>query len=230
MFECSLPGKEPWDDVAATLSRAYGIVRQWGGDISVSNGPAIRHRVPCLPSAIGIARGRSALNPRLLPSEPPPPRLNRRRRSRPFWWWKMKRASARWSARFCADMDTKCWKRPTAKKRWRSAANIGERMELLITDMLMPQHGRPRSWWTGCRSKGQMKVLYVSGYTDDANIYAGNFPPGTAFLQEAVHAGIAARESRRKFWRRSPFLVSVFWFLVGVHRAIAELLFHKSRG
>ena len=59
MFECSLPGKEPWDDVAATLSRAYGIVRQWGGDISVSNGTAIRDGVPCLPSAIGVARGRS---------------------------------------------------------------------------------------------------------------------------------------------------------------------------
>src|ERR1700722_9319755 len=30
MFECSLPGKEPWDDVAASLSRAYGVVRQSG--------------------------------------------------------------------------------------------------------------------------------------------------------------------------------------------------------
>ncbi len=57
MFECSLPGKEPWDEVAATLSRAYGIVRQWGGDISVSNGSARRIAIPHLPAAIGTASG-----------------------------------------------------------------------------------------------------------------------------------------------------------------------------
>jgi len=28
------------------------------------------------------------------------------------------------------------------------------------------------------------KVLYVSGFTGDANISARNFPPGTAFLEK----------------------------------------------
>ena len=60
LFECSLPGKEPWDDVAATLSRAYGIVRQWGGDISVSNGPrsatVFRVFLPRLESPVGESR------------------------------------------------------------------------------------------------------------------------------------------------------------------------------
>jgi two-component system, cell cycle sensor histidine kinase and response regulator CckA len=35
----------------------------------------------------------------------------------------------------------------------------------------------------------EMKVLYVSGYTDDASIYSGNFPPGTAFLQKPFTLG-----------------------------------------
>src|SRR5579864_1266913 len=39
LFESSVPGKEPWDESAAELSRAYGIVRQWGGDIAVLDGP-----------------------------------------------------------------------------------------------------------------------------------------------------------------------------------------------
>jgi hypothetical protein len=39
LFESVLPGKESWDDSAAAATRAYGIVRQWGGDISVCSGP-----------------------------------------------------------------------------------------------------------------------------------------------------------------------------------------------
>ena len=34
-----------------------------------------------------------------------------------------------------------------------------------------------------------MKVLYVSGYTDDPGIYAGDFPSGTAFLQKPFTLG-----------------------------------------
>jgi hypothetical protein len=32
-------------------------------------------------------------------------------------------------------------------------------------------------------------VLYVSGYTDDATIYSGKFPPGTAYLQKPFTLG-----------------------------------------
>ena len=62
-------------------------------------------------------------------------------------------------------------------------------LDLLITDVMMPQMGgrelvdRMREQ---CRG---MKVLYVSGYTDDASIYSGNFPPGTAFLQKPFTLG-----------------------------------------
>jgi hypothetical protein len=34
-----------------------------------------------------------------------------------------------------------------------------------------------------------LKVLYVSGYTDDSAIYTGSFPPGTAFLQKPFTLG-----------------------------------------
>ncbi|HEV2689874.1 MAG TPA: PAS domain-containing protein, partial [Bryobacteraceae bacterium] len=40
LFESVLPGKESWDDAAAAAAKAYGVVRQWGGDISVASGPA----------------------------------------------------------------------------------------------------------------------------------------------------------------------------------------------
>ncbi len=34
-----------------------------------------------------------------------------------------------------------------------------------------------------------MKVLYVSGYTDDTTIYSGDLPAGTAFLQKPFTLG-----------------------------------------
>jgi FixJ family two-component response regulator len=34
-----------------------------------------------------------------------------------------------------------------------------------------------------------MKVLYVSGYTDDATVYSGDLPPATAFLQKPFTLG-----------------------------------------
>ena len=38
-------------------------------------------------------------------------------------------------------------------------------------------------------SRPRMKVLYVSGYTDDTTIYLGELPAGTAFLQKPFTLG-----------------------------------------
>ena len=52
-----------------------------------------------------------------------PPLLSLPPRLPPFWWWRMKLASAHWFERFCDARAMKCWKRPTARMRWRFAAN-----------------------------------------------------------------------------------------------------------
>jgi two-component system cell cycle sensor histidine kinase/response regulator CckA len=65
----------------------------------------------------------------------------------------------------------------------------GRRVELLITDVLMPQMGG-RELVERLQTQGHdMKVLYVSGYTDDATVYSGDLPPGTAFLQKPFTLG-----------------------------------------
>ena len=65
----------------------------------------------------------------------------------------------------------------------------GQRVELLITDVLMPQMGG-RELVERLQTQGHdMKVLYVSGYTDDATVYSGDLPPGTAFLQKPFTLG-----------------------------------------
>jgi len=57
-------------------------------------------------------------------------------------------------------------------------------IDLLITDVIMPRMGGSELVDRLHQQGFNPKVLYVSGYTDDPNIYTGNFPPGTAFLQK----------------------------------------------
>ena len=188
LFECSLPGKEPWDDVAATLSRAYGIVRQWGGDISVSNGPrsgtVFRVFLPRLESPAGEAAVEPtlAVEPPPAPTEPPAPLAT------------------------ILVVEDEAGIRALVRKILRrqgyevlEAANgqdalalfreHGQRADLLITDLLMPQMGG-RELVERLQTQGHdLKVLYVSGYTDDATVYSGDLPPGTAFLQKPFTLG-----------------------------------------
>ncbi len=188
MFECSLPGKEPWDDVAATLSRAYGIVRQWSGDISVANGPrsatVFRVFLPRLESPVGevTAEPAIAVEPQPAPPEPPAPlatilvvedeagiRALVRKILRRQGYEVLEAANGQDALALCREH--------------------GQRVELLITDVLMPQMGG-RELVERLQTQGHdMKVLYVSGYTDDATVYSGDLPAGTAFLQKPFTLG-----------------------------------------
>jgi two-component system, cell cycle sensor histidine kinase and response regulator CckA len=187
LFECSLPGKEPWDDVAATLSRAYGIVRQWGGDISVSNGPhsasVFRIFLPRLEAPAGVAAEPvAAVEPPPPAPEPPAPlatilvvedeagiRALVRKILRRQGYEVLEAANGQDALALCREH--------------------GPRVELLITDVLMPQMGG-RELVERLQTQGHdMKVLYVSGYTDDSTIYSGDLPAGTAFLQKPFTLG-----------------------------------------
>jgi CheY-like chemotaxis protein len=191
LFECSVPGKEPWDEVAATLSRAYGIVRQWGGDISVSNGPhtasLFRIFLPRLESPDSLPAEPGSLSiaeppPAAAPPEPAAPlatilvvedeagiRALVRKILRRQGYEVLEAANGEDALALCREH--------------------GPRVELLITDVLMPQMGG-RELVERLQTQGHdMKVLYVSGYTDDTTIYSAELPAGTAFLQKPFTLG-----------------------------------------
>ena len=67
-----------------------------------------------------------------------------------------------------------------------------------------------------------MKVLYVSGYTDDATIYSGEFATGTAFLQKPFTLG-SLLDKVREVWRGA---LEAPGYKCTVHRAVGELLLH----
>lgn len=187
MFECSLPGKEPWDDLAAKLSRAYGIVRQWGGDMSVFNRPSATVFRVFLPRAESPVTEAAA--PPVIAVEPPPAvpetpaplatilvvedeagiRALVRKILRRQGYEVLEAANGQDALALCREG--------------------GRRVDLLITDVLMPQMGG-RELVERLQTQGhEMKVLYVSGYTDDTTVYSGDLPPGTAFLQKPFTLG-----------------------------------------
>ncbi len=188
LFECSLPGKEPWDDLAATLSRAYGVVRQWRGDISVSNGPRsatlFRVFLPRLEAPVGEAAAEPVIAVEPPPAAPEPTaplatilvvedeagiRALVRKILRRQGYEVLEAANGQDALALCREH--------------------GQRIELLITDLLMPQMGG-RELVERLQTQGHdMKVLYVSGYTDDNTVYSGELPPGTAFLQKPFTLG-----------------------------------------
>jgi two-component system cell cycle sensor histidine kinase/response regulator CckA len=71
-----------------------------------------------------------------------------------------------------------------------------EPIHMLITDVVMPgMSGRELSARL-CATHPQTKVLYLSGYTEDAIVHEGVLEPGTAFLQKPFTLHMLSRKVR----------------------------------
>ncbi len=78
----------------------------------------------------------------------------------------------------------------------RMAGDHAGPIHLMVTDVVMPgMSGRALAGLLG-PLRPDMKVLYMSGYTDDAIVHHGVLDPGTAFLQKPFAADALARKVR----------------------------------
>ncbi len=70
-------------------------------------------------------------------------------------------------------------------------------IELLLTDVVLEQMGGPELAKRLSVIRPDMKVLYISGYTDDAILHDGILSPGTAFLQKPFTTEALAKKIRQ---------------------------------
>ena len=76
------------------------------------------------------------------------------------------------------------------------SANSANRYDLLVTDVIMPGLSGPNLFAKLERQRPDLRVLYVSGYTDDTIVQQGQLKPGVEFLQKPFTADALNRRVR----------------------------------
>ena len=77
------------------------------------------------------------------------------------------------------------------------AARYSGRIDLLLTDVVMPHMSGKELAQRLQSLRPELRVLFISGYSDDAIERHGVLAPGTAFLQKPMQPDALARAVRR---------------------------------
>jgi CheY-like chemotaxis protein len=85
---------------------------------------------------------------------------------------------------------------PTAREAIALAGTQPGRLDLLLTDVVMPEMGGPLLAKKLRALRPDLRVLFMSGYTDDAVVRHGLLEAGAAFLQKPFVPEALARRVR----------------------------------
>jgi two-component system, cell cycle sensor histidine kinase and response regulator CckA len=77
----------------------------------------------------------------------------------------------------------------TATEAIAIAATHGGAIQLLVTDVMLPDRNGRQLAEKLVQALPKLKVMYISGFTDDESVRAGAFPPGARFLQKPFTLG-----------------------------------------
>jgi two-component system cell cycle sensor histidine kinase/response regulator CckA len=179
MFESFL-AKDP---AAPALARAYGLVREWGGDIAFASEP-FRGSTFLIYLPHCEATGEAAPAPVSAVREPPV------EETRETILVVDDEVGIRSLVRKILRRERyNVLEAGSAEEALSTASMYEGRIDLLLTDVMLPgATGRRLAEQLGETRPG-LKVVYVSGFTDDEAVRAGAFPPGSKFLQKPFTLG-----------------------------------------
>lgn len=191
LFESFLPTRELPGETSAIISRGYTFVRQWGGDIAVSSTPAGTRISIFLPYAghKEVVAAPQPEPPAAKPVEEPAPAPEAAPVLETILVVEDEAGIRALVRKILRRQGFTVLEASNGEEAVKTCQEHTGKIDLLITDVVMPKMGGRElvdSLKEHCQS---MKVLYVSGYTDDSGIYAGDFAPGTAFLQKPFTLG-----------------------------------------
>jgi two-component system, cell cycle sensor histidine kinase and response regulator CckA len=85
-----------------------------------------------------------------------------------------------------------------------AARELGEAIDLLLTDVVMPRMGGRELASILLEGRPDLKVLFMSGYTDDAVMHHGALKAGQGFLQKPFNPSSLSRKVRDVLDGRNP--------------------------
>jgi hypothetical protein len=189
---------EPWlyseesvRDVKMGLASAYHIVRQSGGDLTVDLAPGVGtifHLYLPMVSAAELAAERAATAP---VTAPPPIEVPTEPEATLETILVVEdeggiRALVR---KILKRQGYNVLEAAHGEEALRIMRDHHGQLDLLLTDVMMPGMNGVELSYKAVEMKPNLRVLFVSGYTDESLLEAGQFPTGTAFLQKPFTLG-----------------------------------------
>jgi two-component system cell cycle sensor histidine kinase/response regulator CckA len=188
IFEPFFTTKELGKGTGLGLSTVYGIVKQSGGDVWVYSEPGYGATFKVyLPQ---VAEAAEALKPSVAQTGLP-------RGSETILLVEDEGAVRKLVAELLTMSGYTVLQARQGSEALQLCAGYADPIQLLVTEVVMPQMSGRELADRLAPERPEMKVLYISGYTDDAIVHHGLLEAGVAFLQKPFTPESLARKVRQ---------------------------------
>jgi hypothetical protein len=189
IFEPFFTTKEKGKGTGLGLSTVYGIVKQSGGNIWVYSEPGQGTTLRIyLPREIAAATKLTGSRLKALSARPTG--------TETILVVEDEKAVCEIAERILSMSGYTVLTAVTADAALRSCRTHEGTIHLLLTDVVMPQMGGKVLAERVALARPGIKVLYMSGYTDDAIVHHGTLDPGTYFISKPFSAADLTRKVR----------------------------------